>query len=108
MVLAPTPEFDETPSTLDQARRAGAPGLQRRVRALVRVAALLAVDAPTATLRWAVELASATGATDEALAAVLVKTAAETGGAQVVWSASRLALALGFDLEIEGATDSDY
>lgn len=100
--LVPAPEFGRCDRPPDQLRAEGVPALDRRVRVLVRLAALLAVGAPTASLRWAVELALATGATDDAVAAVLLCTAAETGGAQVVWSAARLALALGFDLDIDG------
>src|SRR6202020_1417318 len=52
-VLVPTPEFGgsdaPTPGALD-----------RRTRALVRLAALFAIDAGTESLRWAVDLASAT------------------------------------------------
>jgi alkylhydroperoxidase/carboxymuconolactone decarboxylase family protein YurZ len=102
LVLRPTPEFGQGVSAPEDAGQPTMPQLDRRTRVLVRLAALLAIGAPTASLRWAVELASATGAGDDALAAVLVSTAAETGGAQISWSASRLALALGFDLEIDG------
>ena len=54
-------------------------------RMLVRLAALLAVDAPTTSLRWAVEMASAT-----------------VGTARVVAAAPRLALAIGYDIEQVG------
>jgi 4-carboxymuconolactone decarboxylase len=67
---------------------------------------LLAVGAPTTTLRWAVELALSTGATAEAIVAVLVATAGPAGGAQIVSNAPRLALALGFDLELEDVDDA--
>lgn len=73
------------------------PGLSRRTRELVRLAALLAVDSSTSSLRWAVELASTAGVDDGAVVGALVSTAATTGWAQVVSSAPRLALAL--DLE---------
>ncbi len=72
-------------------------GLSRRSRELVRLAALLAVDAPTSSLRWAVELACAAGVDDYAVVGVLAAAASVTGSAQVVLSAPRLALAL--DLE---------
>jgi len=88
--MAPTPEFER-----DYALTT--PALDRRTRVLVRLAALIAVGACTETLRWAVELASTTGADDEALAAVLVATGSAAGSAQLVESARRLALALGFD-----------
>ncbi len=72
--------------------------LDRPTRALVRLAALLAVDAPTASLQWAVERAMASGVTDAGVAAVLLSTAPTTGEAQMSVNVSRLALALGFDV----------
>ena len=88
--MAPTPEFE-------RGYELAKPALDRRTRVLVRLAALIAVGACTESLRWAVELASTTGADDDALAAVLVATGSATGSAQLVESAPRLALALGFD-----------
>ena len=69
---------------------------------LVRLAALLALGAPTTSLRWAVELATTAGADDDAVVAVLLRTAPVAGAAEVVAAASRLALALGFDVELPG------
>jgi len=94
-VLAPTPEFavGSAPS---------GPALDRRTRGLVRLAALIAVGASTTTLRWAVELASSTGVDEQGVLGALLAAAAAVGSAQVVSSAPRLALALGFDLELEG------
>jgi len=63
----------------------------------VRLAALLALDASTESLRWAVDLASAAGADDDALAAVLIVSGLTGGSAQIATSASRLALALGIE-----------
>ncbi len=80
----------------------GGQALDRNLRALVRLAALLAIDAPTTSLRWAVELAASTGASEEAITEVLAMTAAASGSAQLVASAPRLALALGFDIELDG------
>jgi len=71
--------------------------LDRRTRVLVRLVALLAVDAGTPSVRWAAELASAAGAGVDAMAAVLVSAGRTGGSAQLVASASRLAAAL--DLE---------
>jgi alkylhydroperoxidase/carboxymuconolactone decarboxylase family protein YurZ len=88
--MAPTPEFERDYALTK-------PALDRRTRVLVRLAALIAVGASTESLRWAVELASTTGADDDALAAVLVATGSAAGAAQLVESAPRLALALGFD-----------
>jgi hypothetical protein len=94
-VLTPTPEFEPAASVSDQM-------LDRQLRGRVRVAALLAVGAPTATLHWAVELALSSGANVDAVIGVLVATAGQAGAAQVVSSAQRLAVALGFDLEFDG------
>jgi alkylhydroperoxidase family enzyme len=90
-VLAPAPR----PGAPDQHR---APALDRRTRGLVRLAALLALDAPTASVHWAVELASAAGVDDAAVIGTLRSTADIAGSAQVVANAPRVALSLGFDV----------
>ena len=77
-------------------------GLDRATFALVQLSALLATDATTDSLRWAVDRAATSGIDDAALAQVLVATAPAAGAAQAVASAARLALALGVDVEIEG------
>jgi 4-carboxymuconolactone decarboxylase len=89
-VLAPTPHL------AGDGGRCGS-SLDRRTRLLVRLAALLVLDAPTNTLRWAVDLASTTGADDDDVAAVLLAAGSAAGSAQLVASAPRLALALGFE-----------
>jgi 4-carboxymuconolactone decarboxylase len=76
--------------------------LSAETRALIHVAALLAAGACTTSLRWAVELASRCGAEDDEIVEVLVTTAAIVGTARVVAAAPRLALAIGYDIEIEG------
>ena len=76
--------------------------LPAQTRALVHVAALLAAGACTTSLRWAVELASRAGADDDEIVEVLVTTAAIVGSARVVAAAPRLALAIGYDIEVEG------
>jgi alkylhydroperoxidase family enzyme len=83
-----------------------APGLDRRTATLVQLAALVAVDAPTASLRWTVERASGLGVSDEAVVAVLVTAARATGSVQLVSSAPRLALALGFDTDVDAPDES--
>lgn len=88
--MAPTPEFEHGYALTK-------PALDRRTRVLVRLAALIAVGACTESLRWAVELASTSGADDDALAAVLIATGSAAGAARIVETAPRLALALGFD-----------
>lgn len=70
--------------------------------ALVHIAAILAVGGSTTSLRWAVELALDAGAGDEEIVGVLATVAAIVGSARVVAAAPRLALAIGYDIEIEG------
>ncbi len=70
--------------------------------ALVHLAALLAVGGSTTSLRWAVELALDAGARDEEIVEVLETVAASLGTARVVAAAPRLALAIGYDIEVEG------
>ena len=77
--------------------------LDRRTRLLVRLGALLALDASTDSVRWAVDLASTAGAGEDALAAVLLATGSAAGSAQLVASAARLAVAL--DYETGGAEE---
>lgn len=73
------------------------PLLDTRTSLLVRLAALLALDASTESLCWAVDLARAAGADDDALAAVLIASGRTAGAAQLATSASRLAVALGIE-----------
>lgn len=61
------------------------------VRALVRLAALLAVDGPTSSVCWAADLASVAGVTDDDLVAVLLAVISCARAAQVDLTASRLA-----------------
>ena len=90
-ILRPTPD----PASAEEA--SASPGLDRRTRLLVRLGALLALGASTESLRWAVELASTAGAGEDAVAAVLVATGSAAGSAQLVESASRLAVALDYE-----------
>jgi alkylhydroperoxidase/carboxymuconolactone decarboxylase family protein YurZ len=69
---------------------------------LVHLAALLAVGGSTTSLRWAVEMAVRAGAQDEEIVEVLATVAAAVGSARVVAAAPRLALAIGYDIEVEG------
>jgi 4-carboxymuconolactone decarboxylase len=69
---------------------------------LIRLAALLAAGGSTTSLRWAVERALRAGARDEEIVEVLTTVAATVGSARVVAAAPRLALAIGYDIEVEG------
>lgn len=75
--------------------------LTPRMRMLVRLAALVALDASTASLRWAVELASCAGAEDDEIVRVLTAVGRDVGAAKIVGTAPRLALAIGYDVEAE-------
>jgi alkylhydroperoxidase/carboxymuconolactone decarboxylase family protein YurZ len=70
--------------------------------ALIHLAALVAVGGSTTSLRWAVELAERAGAGDNEIVEVLETVAAIVGSARVVAVAPRLALAIGYDIEVAG------
>jgi hypothetical protein len=72
--------------------------LTPRVRTLVRLAALVAGDASTTSLRWAVELAWSTGVVDEEIVGVLLSIGREIGLPRIVDGAPRLAAAIGYDV----------
>jgi hypothetical protein len=75
------------------------PDLDARTEALMRVAALVAVDAPTSAFRSAVCAAQMAGARLEDLFAVLVAISDDVGSARVIAAAPRIALAAGYDVE---------
>ncbi len=77
----------------------GAPRLDARTEALLRIAALVALDAPPSSFRCAVEEAERAGARLEDLFAVLVAVGGEVGSARLVAAAPRIALAAGYDVE---------
>lgn len=79
-----------------------APALDRDARALVQLSALLAADAVTTSLRWALDAAWAVGVDDVTLAQVLLAIAPLAGSVQTAASAQRLALALDVDLDASG------
>lgn len=75
-----------------------ASALTPRVRTLVRLAALVADDASTTSLRWAVELAWSTGVVDEEIVGVLLSIGREIGLPRIIDGAPRLAAAIGYDV----------
>jgi alkylhydroperoxidase/carboxymuconolactone decarboxylase family protein YurZ len=68
-------------------------------RALLGLAALIAVDAPASSYRAVVDAATRAGARREHLLAVLVAVAGTVGSARVVSAAPKIALAAGYDVE---------
>ncbi len=72
--------------------------LDDKTAGLVRIAALLAMDAGTPTYQWAVTEALGCGATPEEILGVLTTVAPAVGQARVVNAAPKLGLALGHDV----------
>ena len=73
-------------------------GLDPRTFALVKVAALIALDAPPASYLWQVGNALDDGATPEDLIGVLRAIAPQVGGPRTVAAAPELMVALGLAL----------
>lgn len=82
-----------------QLENIAASGLDPRTHALVRLAALVAIDAPPASFIWNVEIALESGVKPEEMIGVLVALAPTVGFARIVAAAPELALALGIDIE---------
>ncbi len=75
-----------------------ATGLDPRTFALVKVATLIALDAPPASYAWQVANAVESGATAEDILGVLRAVAPQVGGPKVVAAAPEIMLALGLSL----------
>ena len=73
-------------------------GLDGRTFALVKIAALIALDAPPASYAWQVANALSDGATPEDILAVLRAVAPQVGGPRVVAAAPEIMVALGLSL----------
>jgi len=91
-----------SPAEMRARRSQGTGALTPATSALVHLAALVAAGGSTTSLRWAVELALQAGARDDQIVEVLATSAAIIGSARIVAAAPRLALAIGYDIEIEG------
>ena len=75
------------------------PSLDAKTSALVRLGALIALDAPTASYQWIVEAAVAAGASTDEVIGALIAVLPTTGVPRVTSAASRLGLALGYDVD---------
>jgi 4-carboxymuconolactone decarboxylase len=73
-------------------------GLDARSYALVKLAALIALDAPPASYLWQVSNALEAGATPEDLIGVLIAIAPQVGGPKLVAAAPEIMVALGLSL----------
>jgi alkylhydroperoxidase/carboxymuconolactone decarboxylase family protein YurZ len=72
--------------------------LDARTFALVKIAALIALDAPPASYAWQVSNAIADGVSPEDILAVLSAVAPQVGGPKVVAAAPEIMVALGLSL----------
>ena len=77
-------------------------GLDARTFSLVKIAALIAVDAPPVSYLWQVANALDSGATPQDLVGVLRAVAFQVGAPKVVAAAPEIMLALGLSLPEEG------
>ena len=73
-------------------------GLDPRTFALVKVAALIAIDAPPAAYAWQISAATAAGASAEDILGVLKAIAPQIGGPRVIAAAPEIMLSLGLAL----------
>jgi alkylhydroperoxidase/carboxymuconolactone decarboxylase family protein YurZ len=73
-------------------------GLDGRTFSLVKIAALIALDAPPASYAWQVPNALDDGATPDDILGVLRAVAPQVGGPRVVAAAPEIMLALGLSL----------
>ena len=73
--------------------------LDERTEALLRIGALVALDAPQSSYQAAVGGAQRAGAVLEDVLAVVLAVAGEVGSARVISAAPKIALAAGYDVE---------
>ena len=76
-------------------------GLDARTYSLVKIAALIALDAPPASYLWQVANALGSGCTPAELLGVLTAIAPQVGGPRTVAAAPELMVALGLSLPAE-------
>ena len=75
-----------------------ASGLDEKAHALVRVGALIAIDAESPAYMWTLESARRAGASNDEIVGCLVALMPVLGLARVVSAAPKLGLALGYDV----------
>ena len=80
-------------------------GLDPRTFSLVKIAALIALDAPPSSYLWQVANALGSGCTPEDLVGVLKAVAPQVGGPRVVAAAPELMIAMG--LALPAGVDGD-
>ena len=85
---------------------AGAPVLDSKTVALVRMGALVASGSPTVCLEWSTTRALAAGANEDEITGVLLAVAPVAGLGRVVGAVTDVAAALGYD--VEAALEDPY
>jgi alkylhydroperoxidase/carboxymuconolactone decarboxylase family protein YurZ len=76
-----------------------ASGLDPRSHALIKVAALIAMDAPPASYVWQISTALEQGVTADDLVGVLIAVAPQVGAPRIIAAAGEIAFALGIALD---------
>jgi alkylhydroperoxidase/carboxymuconolactone decarboxylase family protein YurZ len=76
-------------------------GLDARTFALVKIATLIALDAPPASYAWQIANALEEGVTPEEILGVLKAVAPQVGGPKVIAAAPEIMLSLGLSLDGE-------
>ena len=89
--------LDEAIGLREQNRESS--GLDARTFALVKIAALIALDAPPASYTWQIGNALADGVTPEDIVGVLRAVAVQVGGPKVIAAAPEIMVALGLDVD---------
>jgi alkylhydroperoxidase/carboxymuconolactone decarboxylase family protein YurZ len=84
-------------------------GLDARLYSLVKIAALIALDAPPASYLWQVGNAVAAGCTAQDILGTLIAVAPQVGGPRTVAAAPEIMVALGLTLPagVDGDSDED-
>jgi len=84
-------------------------GLDARIYSLVKIATLIALDAPPASYLWQVGNAVAAGCTAQDILGTLIAVAPQVGGPRTVAAAPEIMVALGLTLPagVDGDSDED-
>jgi 4-carboxymuconolactone decarboxylase len=77
-------------------------GLDRRTFALVKIATLVALDAPPASYAWQIANAVEEGVTAEDFIGLLSAVAPQVGGPRIIAAAPEIMLAMGLAIDEEG------
>ena len=77
----------------------GAPALDAKTAALLRLGVAVAIGSPGVCLEWSTGRALAAGATEDEIVDLLVAIAPVTGLSRVAAAAPEVAIALGYDVE---------